>query len=1701
MAEDKVLQSKEELGLKSESSSGMSESSVPEIQEKLDLVDELSSVSLDIEKCQVVFKKESDVAGHKSTVTKEAKVEAADGKQDYLDQSSSDEEKGEDLSAGKVKESEIGTSTGADKSDATSSDNGVDFNASLSVAATSEGKDSANQEKVNLEDELLSVSQQASSTAAVGSLDFADKGLSDESEATPVEKKVDMKDAPLVDQEKSQVLSSGKSKDLEIGSSTDDKVKAIQEKLDLDDKLSSDHFTSKKESVDDDDDGSKPKVGKEDNMAADENLAAADNSSLVITETQVEAAEGDEVFPFNNSSVTKEAQVEAAEGNQDLPGATKSEPTSSDNGVGFKASLSVAATSEGKDSVNQEKVNLEDELLSGQFGFKKESDDVDAKSTDKSKATPAEKKVDMKDAPLVDQEKSQVLFSGKSKDLEIESSTGTSDDKVKAIQENLALDDKHSSDHFTSKKELDSDGSKPKVGKEDNMEADENLAAVDNGSPVIIETQAEAAEENEDFPFNNSSEAQVEAAEGNQDLPDNSSFEADKSEVTSSDNGVDLNASFSIAATSEGKDSANQEKVNLEDELLSGLSGFKKESDDDDGKSTVTKEAQVEAAEGNQDLTDNSSLAADKSEASSSDNGVGCSASLFIADKSKATSDEKKVDMKDAPLVDQEKSQVPSSGKSKDLEIGKSKVGKEDNMEADKNLAAADNGSPVITATQVEAAEGNEDFPFNNSSGQIALKKESDGNDNKLIVTKEAQVEEAEGNQDLTDNSSLAADKSEASSSDNGVDFYASLSVAGSSEEKVKAIQEKLDLDDKLSSDHFTSKKESDDDGSKSKVIKETQVEAAEGNEDFPFNNSSENKTSDDKDVDLDDDPLVVRAKDCFQQGNKEYRQGDFHRALQLYTEGLQLNCKDNRLTARLYNNRAAAHFRLENFENSLDDATVAVQLEPTFIKALEKGAEACVQLKLYDEAKIWCHKGLAMDDNSKRLRHLLNKCGSETIASGEIKPQQEKFKTAIDYYKQHLEIAKEVGDKAGEGRSYGNLGNAYLRLRQFKTAIDYYKQHLEIAKEFKTAIDYHKQHLEIAKEVGDTAVEGRSYGNLGNAYCRLGQFKIAIDYHKQDLEIAKEVGDRAGEGGSYGNLGSVYLRLRQFKTAIDYHKQNLEIAKEVGDKAGEGVSYGNLGNAHHCLGQFKTAIEYHRRHLEIVKEVGDKHGIAQALCSLATNFESHECLQTALDYYISSREIFNNVRASLHHHWKISYRNVHKTAYKGVWRVLLLKGEHVKALLAAEEGRAQDLRDLVDLKYSFRQTFTWSNSRKCSDCLSLRNVSSDVVFLAITGPYIALWTIRNGEVVQSRIKHVNNFLYQRELEVYITSLNKAASLQVSARAAVEWEKSSTQVGRDEKGTSDGSPRNATTNALRKLYDIIVAPIADLIDGDELVFVPEGPLCLVPYAALVDSNSRYLCESFRIRVIPSLTILKSISDCPTELHNKTGALLVGDPCYKQVLYQGDLLNQLPGARKEVKMIGGILGIAPLVGGEATKEEVFRRISSVALVHIAAHGKKETGEILLAPNTSRTTCQAEEEDYLLTMRDVLRAGLRAKLVVLSCCHSACGEVMAEGVVGIARAFLGAGARSVLVSLWAIDDDGTQEFMKHFYGALEEGKGTSEAVNQAMKCMRESETFSKGYYWAPFVLIGDDVKLELTEIKRSSLMDLFEDKRRPQAFGTD
>ena len=714
-------------------------------------------------------------------------------------------------------------------------------------------------------------------------------------------------------------------------------------------------------------------------------------------------------------------------------------------------------------------------------------------------------------------------------------------------------------------------------------------------------------------------------------------------------------------------------------------------------------------------------------------------------------------------------------------------------------------------------------------------------------------------------------------------------------------------------------------------------------------------------------------------------------------------------------------------------------------------------------------------------------------------------FKKAIEYHECHLKIAKEVGDRAGEGTSYCNLGNAFGSLGDLKKAIEYHKLGRKIAIEvgdrdgegksygnlgnaydglgdFQKAIKYHERHLKIAKDVGDRAAEGRSYANLGNAFNRLGDFEKANEYHERHLKIAKEVGDKAGEGKSYANLGNDYYNLGDFKKAIEYFERHLKFAKEVEDRAGEGISYGNLGNAYGSLGDFKKSIEYHERHLRIAKEVGDRAAEGKSYVNLGIFFEAQCSLKKALDCYHSGVRVFNDLRQHLQgkDKWTISYRNANDAAYTRLWRLILKQGDEVEALLAVEQGRAQALRDLMNSNYETKTPHT--EGKMTNDTLSC--LPSDTIFMAVHESEIIFWIIQDGKDVQLRRKEISDNYSNTNATRVLESLIHNANQKIGVRSGVKCEDRSL----DRKSDVDLSKKRnqtipqltqADTNPLRTLYDVIIIPIKDLINGNELMFVPEGPLCLAPYAAFMDSYSKYLSESFRIRVIPSLNSLKLIRDCLPDYHKKSGALLVGDPCLEQVPYRRKKLKQLPFAKMEVEMIGKILHTVPLTGKEATKAQVLKKLSSVALVHIAAHGRMETGEIVLAPNRTRESQIPVEEDFLLTMSDVMRVQMRAGLVVLSCCHSGRGEIKAEGVVGIARAFLGAGARSVLVSLWAIDDEATLEFMKSFYLHLAEGRSASESLNRAMTCLRESKRFSEVKHWAPFVLIGDDVTLDLAK----------------------
>ena len=741
-------------------------------------------------------------------------------------------------------------------------------------------------------------------------------------------------------------------------------------------------------------------------------------------------------------------------------------------------------------------------------------------------------------------------------------------------------------------------------------------------------------------------------------------------------------------------------------------------------------------------------------------------------------------------------------------------------------------------------------------------------------------------------------------------------------------------------------------------------------------------------------------------------------------------------------------------------------------------------------------------------------------------------FKAAMDFFELQLQIAQDLGDKILEISSCCNLGNTCLHLGNFKQALDYHTQQLNSVKEsgyrrgegvaygclgnvyyklgfLKNAIENHERQLEIVKEHGDKEEEARVYGNLGNDYRSLGNLQKAKHYYERNLKIAKEIKAKFVEVGVYANLGIVYRHMKDFEKAIENHNRNLEICKKMGDRPGEGRAYGNLGLTYGDLGDLEKALEYHKLCLEVAKEVedkaceghaygntgttylllgdceralqclecqrkiaievGDEIGQAVANYHVGYVFESMDSLCKALHCFESSVRMLNDMRTRLlsNEEWKIGLRDVYKMVYAGLWRVLINQDKIKEGLIAAEQGRAQALKGLMELNYGLKTADGRRTGQEMSINDTLSCISSVIVFTATYSDLTCHWVLQKESVCLRKLSIAYNIQWMLE----------AAREKIGVRDGAQCEDRSLDRLRNNEEESEGCVQRRPAalpnqdNPFRTLYELTISPIIDLIHGDELIVVPEGPLWLAPYAAFMDPNSRYLSESFRIRFLPSLLSLKIILDCPADYHAKNGALLVGDPWVEEVK-----LKQLPCARREVELIAEILHTTPLTGKEATKDEVLKQLSNVALVHIAAHGRMETGEIALSPNPTRASEKPSDEDFLLTMSDVLNVRLRARLVVLSCCHSGRGEIKAEGVVGIARAFLGAGARSVLVSLWAIHDEATLEFMTYFYQHLAEGESASKSLNQAMKFMRESDEFSDVKYWAPFVLIGDDVTLE-------------------------
>ncbi len=304
------------------------------------------------------------------------------------------------------------------------------------------------------------------------------------------------------------------------------------------------------------------------------------------------------------------------------------------------------------------------------------------------------------------------------------------------------------------------------------------------------------------------------------------------------------------------------------------------------------------------------------------------------------------------------------------------------------------------------------------------------------------------------------------------------------------------------------------------------------------------------------------------------------------------------------------------------------------------------------------------------------------------------------------------------------------------------------------------------------------------------------------------------------------------------------------------------------------------------------------------------------------------------------------------------------------------------------------------------------------------------------------------------------------------------------------------TELSKQLYTLLVKPIPEAATQTRFIIAPDGILNLLPFEALRDGQSEYLLRSRVISYVPSGTILDKLRRTEKQLAPRH-LLAVGDVAYenqggagRQIpsplsLYgriehgiadlSGIGLHDLPPTRAEVDEIGKNVGSDSviLLGKNAT-ETAFKKqpLDQFRILHLAVHGFADAQYPERSALVLGTDPQSAD-DGLLQVREIIRLRLNSELTTLSACDSGVGRLQGqEGISNLVEAFLVAGSKSVVASLWSADDTFASALMQRFYARLAEGESTSSALRYAkLDLLAKYGDQLSPFYWAEFITIGE------------------------------
>ncbi len=708
-------------------------------------------------------------------------------------------------------------------------------------------------------------------------------------------------------------------------------------------------------------------------------------------------------------------------------------------------------------------------------------------------------------------------------------------------------------------------------------------------------------------------------------------------------------------------------------------------------------------------------------------------------------------------------------------------------------------------------------------------------------------------------------------------------------------------------------------------------------------------------------------------------------------------------------------------------------------------------------------------------------------------------------------------------------LGRTADRQGHWKAAVEYYEQ-------FSVSIQESDQILEKMKAWRQIAIcycRGYIQGDFDSSALQAGVAYIQrafdalapIQQENTSSSIAWLV------SSLWGTLGNLYRYLKQWDLAAVCYLQDLEICQQLNDRHGAGISCLNLGEIYHQRGRdfWSQALRHYKKARAIFQEYDNRYLAIDVLTNLGDLYRDMEQPRRALDRYRQAVRLIESLRTSISaEEARSAFFATLVNTYASLVKLYIDLGDIPQAFNLVERARSRSFIELLanqpvrppqhipqsllnqeqQLRHQLQQLYT-AVEPMTEQVTALEAALNELMrqMRLIDSEYVDLRAVRplTYRQVQKRLPAntalISYFMADSNIFAFVVT-HDALTVHHLPLSAKDLQRAFDENGYLVRMNLSADGRLREPWLLEPLYARLIRPLLDRLQGLKTLYIlPYGPLHLVPFHALTAGThagqAQALLDNYQVVYAPSATVL--VGFCQRKRKQAPQSLLA-------VGYNG---HNLRHAEAEAQAIASLAdGGVALVDNAATNQALFAQAQQFRWVHVACHG--------------RFNPQAPLMSYLrlagapLYAADVLQhLHLQAELVTLGACETGRNRVLkGDELLGLVRAFIYAGTPAVLVSLWPVDELSTRILMERFYRELLTGQPKAEALRIAQQHLRrltahqveailagygesdpqaqvrrladlahgqkiqpemvaDAEIFAHPYFWAPFILVGDQL----------------------------